>query len=385
MKKILLVLPSFTHGGTIRVAQSLVELIDKNKYDVHICALQHNGDLKSLFKDCFILNENINLSVNISLSSVLKRVSFVKKILAVLFYMFGKVFYRNKHNLYAKVGRKIQKKYNYDVIIAFQEGITTEVVSSFENVRKIAWIHCDYSRYKSLTNKDEFEIYNKFEKIVCVSTFTKKAFDKEIPNLSHKSCAIHNLMDSNYIINKSLETNPNNEELFDCFSIVSVGRMDPVKQFNLIPKIASKIKENGLKFKWFIIGDGGIEKDIIKEEIEKFNLEDTVIMVGALENPYNYMVNSDLLVCLSSSEACPNVINEARILHIPILTNNFGSVNEYVENNFNGIIIENNEMADYIVKLITDNSIIASIKDNINEFVYENDYIIKQICELMEP
>ena len=51
MKKILLVLPSFTHGGTIRVAQSLVGLIDMSKYDVNICALQHNGNLKSLFKD----------------------------------------------------------------------------------------------------------------------------------------------------------------------------------------------------------------------------------------------------------------------------------------------------------------------------------------------
>ena len=292
MKKILLVLPSFSHGGTIRVAQSLMGLIDKSKYNIHICALQHNGELKQLFTDCVILNENINLSVNISFSSVFKRLPLIRKIKAVFLYVIGKVFYRKKHKLYAKVGRRIQKKYNYDVVIAFQEGITTEVISCFENVRKIAWIHCDYSRYKTLVKKDEFEIYNKYEKIVCVSNFTKKAFDNEIPSLSHKSYAIHNLMDSDYIIKKSLETNDRKNELFNCFSLVSVGRMDPVKQFNLIPKIASKVIESGLKFKWFIIGDGGAEKEIIKEEIRKFNLSDTVIMLGALENPYNYSINS---------------------------------------------------------------------------------------------
>ena len=43
-----------------------------------------------------------------------------------------------------------------------------------------------------------------------------------------------------------------------------------------------------------------------------------------------------MVVSTSVSEACPNVINEAKILHTPIVATNFGSVYEFIEDGVNG-------------------------------------------------
>lgn len=383
MKKVLLIMPTFCHGGTVRSAISLMKHYDKTRYKIDVFCLQRYGELESYFKDYNIIDQNIELASYIGLSKIYKKLNFGNKIKAMYYYIKRKLFGVKKEKLFKKIARKIVKNKNYDCVIAFQEGMVTEFVTYIPVERKIAWIMCDYARYLTLVNRDEANIYNKYNDIVCVSKTTADSFIKCIPSVKDKVHPIYVMLDNEKIINSSKVQIEDIKFDTSKFTIVSIGRMDPVKQFSKIPLIANELKEKELQFKWYIIGDGGDEKSKVIDEIKKYNLENDVILLGSKENPYYYLNKANLFVCVSESEACPNVINEAKILNKAILTNSFPAAYEFIVSGENGIICDINEMSKYIDKFINDKEFYKKIIDGIKGFTYDNESIIKEIDNLI--
>ena len=83
-------------------------------------------------------------------------------------------------------------------------------------------------------------------------------------------------------------------------------------------------------------------------------MEDNITILGYKDNPYPYIKQSDLLVCLSSSEACPMIFNEAKVLSVPVVSSDFGGVEEFVDLNFGLISCEDN-MVLFIKSIICNN------------------------------
>lgn len=383
MKKVLLVLPSFQHGGTVRSARSFVEKNDNKKCTIDVFCLQRIGQFEKYFKKCKILKSEVELECYISLSTVFKNYSFTNKIKALFYYIKRKIFKYSNEFMYNKISKKITKRCKYDCVLAFQEGLATDFARYIPVNNRIAWVRCDYSRYYKMTNIDETEIYMLYNSIVCVSEYTASIFKKYLPRVQNKVYSIHNLIDFESIIldsnKKIVDSNFDNSY----FTMISIGRIDPVKQFVLIPDIAYKLKAKGYNFYWYILGDGGKEKDALIDKINELKVNDCVILLGSRENPYPYILKSDLLVCLSSSEACPNVINEAKILHKPIVSNSFPSVYEFIENGNNGLICEINQMFDILENIITNPHIIEKISNNLSNYIYDNKKIMKSIYDLI--
>ena len=278
-----------------------------------------------------------------------------RKLILILFKLilqvpfFGKFF---SNCIEISTIRSIEKD-NYDCVISFQESASLPFVAKFSNQKKIAWIHCDYSRIFTNT-VDEFAVFSKYCKIVTVSEYTRVSFCKLLPSLESRVVVIYNIMDSNAIIQKSKEQMDDDRFSIEEFTIISVGRISAVKQFNLIPSIASNLKTRGLAFKWYILGG--------KHEIEPYqklmqaisdhSVENEVICLGNKTNPYPYFKVADLLVSTSSSEACPMIFNEAKILNLPVVTNNFGSAHEFIVEGQDGQICSLTVMADVIDNII---------------------------------
>lgn len=383
MKKILLILPSFEHGGTVRSARSFVEKNDNTKFEIDVFCLQRTGEFEKYFKKCNILKSKVELETFISLSVVFKNYSFFKKIVSLVYYLKRKILKSTKEKVYSKVANKICKKNKYDCVLAFQEGLATDFARYTPVKNKIAWVRCDYSRYYKMVNVDETAIYSSYNSIVCVSEYTAKIFVDYLPLVKNKVHAIHNIIDFESIILDSKKEIDDTRFDNSCFTMVSIGRIDPVKQFSKIPYIAYELKKCGCIFKWYIVGDGGKEKEEVVNKITELNVSDCVIMLGAKENPYPYIKNSNILVCLSSSEACPNVINEAKILHKPVVSNCFSSVYEFIEHNFNGVICEIDQFPDVLKNIIFNPQIIDNISQNLNDYVYNNKKIMNDIYNLI--
>ena len=276
-------------------------------------------------------------------------------------------------NIESSTIRKIEKL-EYDCVISFQESVSLQFVSKFRNPNKVAWIHCDYSRI--FTNKhEEMAIFSKYSKIVTVSNYTRKTLCQLLPQLAGRVFTIYNIMDREAVLTKAEKEIDDNRFATDNFTIISVGRISEVKQFHLIPKIASKLKSDGYSFRWYIIGGrnepGAAYK--LHQAILDFKLDEYVICIGNKVNPYPYFRAANLLVSTSYSEACPMIFNEAKILDLPVVSNNFGSAYEFIKDGKDGIICSIDQMAEVIENVYNKNySFEPTISESFNNDIIQN-------------
>lgn len=370
-KKVLIIVNNFGMGGTIASLYTLLSKIDPRKVHVDIFPRVNSGTFVGNMPNCTILSENLWLSRSIY------NKSFITRILNFIFLVFRKLFEKigvDLYQIYNKIGGRQIHTEDYDAVIGFDESLP-RFISTLPARKRINWIHCDYRR--SANGKDESRYYDKIDIVVCVSEFAKRVFTEYYPKYINKTIAIHNIINVEDLRQKASMPVDDSRFTTGCFNIVSCGRLDPVKQFHLIPFIADEIRKKTDKpFRWYIIGGGSneIEKQI-QQEIEKYDVSEYVIPLGMKRNPFKFMQKSNLYVCTSYSESYPMVVNEAKALGIPVLCNTFPSAAESIENGVNGYICEI-ELMPKIIALMIDTPMKIK-KQNI-----ENEEIINKFYEL---
>ena len=243
-KKILIVVMSLSTGGTTSSLKALMQTSLSKEYEIDILAICNNNKDSGL-KQYIIKSDNISRLWYSSTSQatrmqklamlplkILKRIPLINK--------------RVNTAIAKRVARIIEKKKQYDTVIAFSEYMTPEIVQHFKTSNKIAWIHCDYG---NRIEREEEHIFNKFNTIVCVSNYTCNSFIKRYPLLKDKVTSIYNVCSIDDITAKSGKGI--NDTNFDKskFTIISIGRIATVKRFTLIPSIAKMLKASGCDFK----------------------------------------------------------------------------------------------------------------------------------------
>lgn len=388
MKHILFVIPSFRHGGINKSLENLLSIVDVDRYKIDVFAMEQYGPYSTMLDNCKVLHKEIFIHALISnwkdTKGKERLISFFVKFIRKLFNFFS---INITINIYKLIAKRLCEKAKYDTVIAYSEGVSTEFVSCFKNQIKVAWIHCDYSSYLKLNNyPNESKVYSVYKSIVCVSEYTRSEFCRHIPALVDRVYAIHNTVNIKLITELSKESTTDDRFNNYQFNIISIGRIDPVKRFSSIPMIANLLINSGCKFKWYVIGENVDVKETNKlnEDISKLNLEDYVTLLGSKINPYPYIANSQLLVNLSVSEACPYVINEAKILKIPVVCTDFGSATEFVTNDFNGYISPINQIHKKIELLIKNEKEYKKIKNNYKKIIgFKNEISLNQIYNLL--
>ena len=385
MKRVLFVIPGLGHGGTNRSMKNLIGQIGNGDIDIEILALCGEGIYRDDFEKYL---QNSAQAITEALGTLGKRRA-KESLLSYLWRVWWKLIYvgllrRSNEKLNALIGKRL-KKINYDMVIAFQESAATGLAIHIPANRHIAWVRCDYENY--VNSKKHFEseepIYAQYDKIVCVSGYTAQVFRDFYPNLKDKVLHIYNMIDDRGIIASSKEKITDDRFVRDGIMLVSVGRFAKEKRFALIPGMCVELKKRGVRFKWYLIGDHGDEKPVILERIKEYGVEDSLILLGEKANPYPYIAQADILVCTSYTEACPNVVNEAKILHVPVVAADFPSAYEFINHGENGFIVPVEEMASVLIDLCEKKEKLKKVKDGISGFVYDNAQIKKQISELI--
>ena len=382
-KTILFVVTNLGTGGIMRALQNFLNCYNTSLYDVDVFALTHQGLYRDQLPNCRVLPRNRFIDASLARfekQSGMGRVeSFLMKILnKVTGYRFQSVLFR-------KVANKLGNNKKYDAVVGYSEGVPTAFVSCMNHPNKIGWIHCDYASYMQLNNgHSELATYKELQHIVCVSEFTHRSFIRIYPTQKDKTETIYNIIDDVMMRDKAKD---HILETFDdsCFNIVSVGRLDPVKRLSIVPELARKVMNAGCNIRWFVIGPKGTDGEVylLNENRKKFNVEDVVLLLGEKANPYPYIAKADLLVNTSISEACPYVINEAKILGTPVVCTDFGSAKEFVENGRTGYYEPVEKLADRIIWIINHPRETYRIKENLSVFKYDNQLILKQIDSII--
>tara|TARA_B100000902_G_scaffold12244_1_gene14855 strand:- start:181 stop:921 length:741 start_codon:yes stop_codon:yes gene_type:complete len=160
-------------------------------------------------------------------------------------------------------------------------------------------------------------------------------------------------------INNGTKKSTDIEKIYDENNFLIVSRLVRHKNIDLIIKSFNDLKKrDSLDFKLNIIGEGPEYKKI-NNLIEKFNLSDSITLVGSKfgNELEEYYKNSNYFLQISSYEGMPHSILEAMNHKLIVIASKFGGNYELIRNNDFG----------YIVESIQEDNIIDSIKKAIND------------------
>lgn len=371
MKQLLFIVPNFETGGTLTSLINVLSLLDRDKYASYVYAITRFGSLKDeIRKRATIIGDNES-GRNDNIKSIRYHLFRLAKNVFKIFRRFG----LDLTNLIlqreaAKIGKQ-----GFDYVIAFQEGTATVMASFFNQSKKIAWVRSEYSRYLQLNHcAPELDLYNKFNTIVCVSDASRDVFVKCCPELEGNTVRVYDVLDAQRIKNLSqiiVSDMPEDRK----FTIISIGRLDPVKRFSLIPPIAYNLKKRGIVFRWYILG-GAQETNksegmLIQNKIREYGVEDVVVMLGRKTNPYSYLRRSNLLVSLSSSETFNYTLTEAKIMGVPVVTTDYSCAKESIRHKDEGIITSLDGLQGAIEEIIFNEELYDHMKKVLSEYQYD--------------
>lgn len=392
-KTVLFVYPQMMMGGSTTSLLSVLNNLNYSEYDVDLLLLYEGGPLF----------DRVPHKVNIlpfghrfqnKCERKLRRLLSPKYFFTYLCSRFVFIKTHNEINAQQYIGskdvdlfRKVDK--NYDVAIGFLEGPADRLVANrIKAKKKIGWFHLDYIECGYIPKYDK-GYFGKLDNIVLVSSECKKSFDDVFPEYVDKTIVIENILSNNYIRNLSQE-NASEKIIIEKQKVnfVSTCRIDfSHKGLDRVIEIINNDKENKLwdKFKWYIIGDGP-DKERLQQLIEVSSLRNRIILLGNKINPFPYMKDMDMFFLPSRFEGKPMAVTEAMILGIPALVTNYSSAYEQINNDVDGIIVDNNN--DGILlglqKILSNKSIINKLRENVKSKDYSNVSEMEKIYMLFE-
>jgi len=120
------------------------------------------------------------------------------------------------------------------------------------------------------------------------------------------------------------------------FKLVSVSRLDPIKNIEDVLLVVKKLVDEGYSISYSIVGDGK-HRDVLERIVEQLHIK--VSFEGYQNNPYPFLLNGDLFVLNSFSEGFSNSLIEAMFSGTPSLSTKVGAADEIIEDGINGWLI----------------------------------------------
>ncbi|MBF7071670.1 glycosyltransferase [Aliarcobacter butzleri] len=290
MRKIVILINSLESGGAERVVSNLLnDFVDR--YDCYLILI-HKNIFYTLDSRVKILNLNEQ-----------KNLLGIKKFLRlpILAYKLSKLI----------------KEYKFDQVISFLSR------SNYINILSNILI-----KHETIINERampslqyEYGINGKINKILiktlypraclCLSNSYGNMMDLKNNFNVVKIEYIHNLFDIETIEELSKKDIEFQKKRF---TFVTVGRLDSGKNHKLLIEAVKDFNAD-----LWIIGDGELKEEL-KKYINELNLNDKVYLLGKKENPFSFLSKADCFVFSSNYEGFPNVLVEALVCGLPIIS-----------------------------------------------------------------
>ena len=351
-RKVLFLIESLAGGGAEKVLTTLVQHIDETKFDVTVCAIKGGG----------VYEEEVKKSVKYKtiLFEPKRRGTLSRLAYTIIYHL---VYYWLPLSWVYKLF--IPKR--FDVEIAFIEGFSTKLLSRSTNKRakKIAWVHVDLKQRpwpiltKVYKNIDEEKLaYSRYNSVVCVSHSVENVMIQDY-GLQH-TCTIYNPLDEERVRSYATQNITWNID-YSKYNIVSVGRLEKQKGYDLLLPIIQRLRNEGRNVHLWLIGEG-TQRAALESQAINLGLSDNVTFTGFVSNPYSLMSKMSLFVCSSRAEGFSLVIAEALILGMPVVSMNCSGPNELLKNNKECLCDTYDELHDKISKAIMHQNCFKDLK-----------------------
>jgi glycosyltransferase involved in cell wall biosynthesis len=387
-KKILFVNGHLNVGGVEKSLIDVLKSFNYNLYEIDLVLFEELGDYASeVPKEVNIIFYDLtktygpikqclldNIKTRNWFAIYLRFVFLLQSIFGVKFLYFAKPLFR----LYK----------HYDCAIAYRVGICTDFVGYIINSKKkITWWHHGSYDYPEKLTKRWQKVYKRFDKIIAVSDSTKSMLSSHIHDIHHKIITIPNIINVEDIKQKAREAAIYDTNLHKVITLLSVGRLSPEKGMINCVYACKMLVDKGYNVKWYLIGDG-VQRLEIENTIKENNLENNIILMGAITNPYPYIKHTQIYVHPSLVESLSITVLEALALNKPVTVAKSMGPMEFIRHKENGLLVEPTPEGLFlgIETLIKDDKLYHQLKKDNSDVLknYSPEEIVKKIYELIK-
>ena len=352
MKKVTFLLLHLNYGGLEKQVTTLANELSKS-YDVELVVLYDLLNGKSFYE----LNDNINVKFVLSygpirikeLKEMLKKIKIIK---------FFKSLAKDIKLIFTKYCgvKKIVNNLKTDAVISSRIEFSKQIKR-----RDILTISQEHSYID--TPGYIKKVKKSFKNIKYLVVMTDKARENYKKWLNGNNTYTEVIKISNAV------NSTNKKAALDSNQIISVGRLEDVKDFETLIRVFSMCLEKNNNLRLEIVGDGSKKEELVNL-CKNLNILDYVHFTGKLDSQQveTEMLKSSLFVLTSKSESFSLVLVEASALGIPCISFDIDvGPREIITDSENGFIIKDrNEelMKDKILKVMDNSDIRNKIGNN---------------------
>lgn len=390
-KRLFFVIDSLNVGGAEKSLVTLLNLLDYSRYEVDLQLFAYGGTFERF------LPKEVNLLPPLDYLKFLylplwRQVLCPKRFFARLIYSLRirktGLLHADKACIYWQtMGSYIEEVAKvYDVAIGYAQGVPTfYTIDKIKAKKKLVWVNVDY-KLQGATKTYQRVYYEKADVIVPVSDSACNVFATLVyPEFREKMKIMWDINDGRMI--QRMSELPSDKPIKkDASVIMTAGRLNkPQKGYDLALEAAKILRDRGVQFRWYAIGDGPY-----RGEMERFivdnQLQEQFILLGFTANPYSYMRQCDVYVQTSRHEGFGLTIAEARILNRPVVCTNFEACTMQMVDGKNGLItsFEPEDIADAIERLLEDKQLYSNIHEYLKKEKKGNTEEIQNFYRLIE-
>ncbi|MCH5340527.1 MAG: glycosyltransferase [Acetatifactor sp.] len=354
MKKILFVINTLGHAGAETALLELLRHIDPGYYQVDLFVLMGQGEmvhrlpeyvnlLNRSYDDCSVLSTEGKRHLQKHVIRALLTRGTIFRMMPYLCRQLVGMLRRRRFQadklLWRAMAAGAQRFLeHYDLAVAYLEGGAAYYVTDYVRAdKKAAFIHIDYVQagYNRSLDRD---CYVKMDRVFAVSDEVKESFLSIYPECGERMQVFHNLLDQERIREQAKQPGGFTDS-FEGYRILTVGRLTAQKDFQVSVEAMRLLKDGGEKARWYILGEGE-KRGELEAKIRELGLEQDFLLLGAVENPYPYMVQADLYVHATRFEGKSIAIQEAQTLGCTIIASDCSGNREQIVSEVDGILCE---------------------------------------------
>lgn len=395
MKKVLIVIHDMQIGGAqkslLSFLQSFSQMPQSGEYALYLTAIKPCG---AFYKE---IPQNVTLRkpsgglrfMGTPLSLQLLKHFSLRGFIGKMKWIFGKGKAPKELNLQQKLWH-CWKKYvpeeqeEFDVAVAYMDGAPSYYVMDKVRARKkVLWVH---NEYQKLGYDPQFDTpyFQACDKLITISQSCKACLVQAFPDLEDRIVLLENISGKQMI---EAAANGERKTLFDGVSglrLLSVGRLNSQKGFDIALNTAALLKEKGIGFTWVILGEGPLRQEL-EQQRRALGLEDEVLFPGATDNPYVYMKKCDILVQSSRFEGKSVVLDEAKLLAKPIVSTNYNTVGDSLIHGETGYItgMDGESLCAGICTLASDSALCRRLESNLRQMEDCSSQLTQRYIEIM--
>ncbi|MBS5038733.1 MAG: glycosyltransferase [Fusobacterium sp.] len=299
-------------GGTTEYIYLLIKNLDKNKYE-NILICPSSGNIQKKISE---------LGIKIYILEMIREISFFKDFKDILQI------------------RKIIKKEKPDILFlhSSKAGALGRIARIGVKNLKVIYNPHGWAFNMNCSEKKK-KIYAFIEKSLSLLTNIIINISKNEYLIAEKRKIPKEKM---LIIENGIDTEKYKEDqkikFLDKYIIGFVGRLSEAKNPLFLIEIAKELLKKEKNFLFYVVGDGELKEKFIKK-IHENKLEDYFFLRGWSEKVEEDIRNFDVALMISKWEGFGLVVCEYMASLKPVIAVNVGGVKNIIENNINGIMI----------------------------------------------